>query len=200
MTGEPVAERPWRCFVAVPISERLQAELASMVADLRADPELDAAWRWTDVAGWHLTLAFLGATDPARVPQLSEALAGAARGMERFRVRSGGLGVFPSRRAARVLWYGVDDAQGRLREAARIVRTELGIDPEQRFRPHLTLARARDPRGADAAEIAAAASPAGEIEVDRAVLYRSHLGRGPARYETLATVPFGAPLPVGAPS
>jgi 2'-5' RNA ligase len=195
-----VAERPWRCFVAVPISARLRSALSSTVAALRADPELDAAWRWTDAAGWHLTLAFLGPTDPARVPQLAEALVAAIGGLEPFSVRTGGLGVFPSRRAARVLWYGVDDAVGRLRGAAHLVNAGLGLDDTDRFRPHLTLARARDARGADAAAVAAMESPAGEIEINRAILYRSHLGHGPARYEALAEAQIGTRQPVGASS
>ena len=200
MTPQAAAQRPWRCFVAVPISDRLRSDLSSTVASLRADPDLDGAWRWTDPTGWHLTLAFLGQTDSRRVPQLADALADAVSGLESFSVRTGGLGVFPSRRAACVLWYGVDDGSGQLREAARIVRARLGLDDTDRFRPHLTLARARDPRGADAAAVAATESPAGEIEINRAVLYRSHLGHGPARYEVLAEVPLGTRQPVGASS
>lgn len=194
------AEGPWRCFVGVPISERLRGQLSETVAALRADPELDAAWRWTDPEGWHLTLAFLGATEPAQVPELAEALAAALDALEPFSVPTGGLGAVPARRAARVLWYGVDDDAGRLRRATEAVRAGLGKDAADRFSPHLTLARARDRRGVDATAVLATAAPAGEIDVDRAVLYRSHLGHGPARYEALAVAVLGAGEPVEASS
>ncbi|HYM52447.1 MAG TPA: RNA 2',3'-cyclic phosphodiesterase [Candidatus Dormibacteraeota bacterium] len=195
-----MAERPWRCFVAIPITDRLRSDLSTAVAAMRADPELDAPWRWTDAAGWHLTLAFLGQTDPAHVPRLAEALVAAVGGLEPFIASTGGLGLYPTRRAARVLWYGVDDASGRLGGVAQAVRSGLGLDVTERFRPHLTLARARDPRGVDEAAVAAMESPAGEIEVKQAVLYRSHLGHGPARYEALAEGRLGIQEPVGASS
>jgi hypothetical protein len=38
--------------------------------------------------------------------------------------------------------------------------------------------------------VAAPAAP-GTLRVDRLVLFRSHLGRGPAHYEAIATVPLG---------
>ncbi len=69
------AERPWRCFVAVPIGTELRTSLAEHVARLRRLDGADAAWRWTEAEGWHVTLAFLGATEPAAVPGLGRSLA-----------------------------------------------------------------------------------------------------------------------------
>ena len=40
------------------------------------------------------------------------------------------------------------------------------------------------------------AMPSGEIAVDRLILYRSHLGRGPAHYEPLAEARIGSLLEV----
>jgi hypothetical protein len=36
--------------------------------------------------------------------------------------------------------------------------------------------------------------PAGTLAVEELVLYRSHLGAGPAKYEILAAVPLGLTL------
>jgi 2'-5' RNA ligase len=183
-------ERPWRCFVAVPIGGELREAVAACSSALQALPEAHA-WSWTDAAGWHVTLAFLGATDPARVPSLGRALAAIARRGGTFTVACGGLGAFPSRGRARVLWYGVTDTDGRLRDLAREVQAATGLQPEDRFRAHLTLARARDRSGTDAGPLLASGQPPeGQIEVDHMVLYRSHLGRGPARYEALAVAPL----------
>ena len=185
------AQRPWRCFVAIPIGAELRAALEESLQVLRALPGADA-WRWTDAEAWHVTLAFLGATPPASVPRLAAALEDVAQAQVGFSLDAGGLGAFPSRARARVLWYGVADPEGRLRRLAGAVRTAVGLAEDDRFRGHLTLARARDRFGAEAVTLLDAASPASRLDVDRLVLYRSHLGRGPARYEALATAPLGS--------
>lgn len=185
------AQRPWRCFVAIPIGAELHAAVEERVQVLRSLPGADA-WRWTDAEAWHVTLAFLGATPPASVPRLAAALEDVARAHVGFGLDAGGLGAFPSRSRARVLWYGVADPDGRLRGLAGAVRTAVGLPEDDRFRGHLTLARARDRFGAEAASLLDVASPASRLDVDRLVLYRSHLGRGPARYEALATAPLGS--------
>ena len=115
----------------------------------------------------------------------------AAAGIGPFRVATGGLGAFPSPRRARVVWYRVLDPERRLESLARAVRRQLAIDDGGPFRAHLTLARARAERGAPLDEgLLTAELPEGEISVDRLVLYRSHLGRGPATYESLVEVPL----------
>jgi RNA 2',3'-cyclic 3'-phosphodiesterase len=189
------AERPWRCFVAVPIPDDLRAALAEHVARLRRLDGADAAWRWTDPEGWHVTLAFLGATEASAVPGLERSLVTVAASHSPFAIVTGGHGAFPSRGRARVLWYGIADADGQLRRLARETQTAVGLDSESRFRAHLTLARARERDGSDASHLLSISSPPGQIAVDRIVLYRSHLGRGPAHYEELASAPLSGDGP-----
>ena len=82
---------------------------------------------------------------------------------------------------------------GTLRRQVAALRTGLiglGLEPGGPYRPHLTLARARF-QPVDLRHWLADASPSvpdGRLEVGRVELMRSHLGAGPARYETLATV------------
>jgi 2'-5' RNA ligase len=194
MMGGAAVERPWRCFVAVPIGDELRAGLAVAVEGVRAaDRARDAAFRWTEPEGWHVTLAFLGATPADRVPEIVDALRAAVVGTPPFQVTSGGLGAFPSARRARVVWYRITDAERRLKILAKGVRQALDIDDGAPFRAHLTLARARARDGAALdGELRATDLPRGEILVDRVLLCRSHLGRGPAYYETLAEVPLVA--------
>jgi RNA 2',3'-cyclic 3'-phosphodiesterase len=106
-----------------------------------------------------------------------------------FSVTTGGLGGFPSRRQARVVWYGLAERSDTLADIARETRAALGIEEGSPFRAHLTLARsrARHERGVALPQTAwESRMPAGEIAVDRLILYRSHLGGGPAHYEALA--------------
>jgi 2'-5' RNA ligase len=198
MTDEADVERPWRCFLAVPIPESLRASLTDTVATMRTDPRIEVEWRFADPGGWHVTLAFLGATPVDSVGPLVDRVADAVGELAPFEVSTGGLGGFPSRRHARVLWYRVSDRDRRLRGLARVVQAAAGLDDGTPFRPHITLARARDRRGADAGELMSAEVPIGSVPVPGVTLFRSHLGRGPARYEVLAEVPLGAALRVGA--
>jgi 2'-5' RNA ligase len=138
-----------------------------------------------------VTLAFIARTDAATVPGLVAELRRAARSFARFGLATGGLGAFPSRGRARVLWYGVVDPRRELRRLARAVADACALPDEVRFRGHVTLARARERDGADVADLLDADAPAGRLPVERVVLYRSHLGRGPARYEALADIPLG---------
>lgn len=188
------SDRPWRCFVAVPIDTALREALAAITGDLRGRPGAEA-WRWTDADGWHVTLAFMGPTDPARVSALGSALQSVARRQAAFTLDAGGLGGFPSRGRARVLWYGVSDPDGRLRNMAQAVRGAVGLTDDERFHGHLTLARARERFGTDASELVATPVPDARLEVDRLVLYRSHLGSGPAHYEALAAAALRGATP-----
>ena len=187
-------EERWRCFVAVPLGEELRSELRRAVEELRAAvPEAAEGLRWTEPDGWHLTLVFLGWVAPEAVAGIGRAVEGVAAAHDPFEISTGGLGGFPSRRQVRVLWYGLADHSAELGELARTTRQALGVDESSPFRAHLTLARARAERGIALPEtIWQMTLPTGRIAVDRLVLYRSHLGRGPARYEALAEAHLGA--------
>ncbi|WP_306206755.1 RNA 2',3'-cyclic phosphodiesterase [Actinoplanes sp. RD1] len=90
----------------------------------------------TPVEKWHVTLAFLGEVAEERLPALRARLAGVAvpKGRE-LRLRGGG--DF----ARRVTWAGVE---GELDDLAAAVRDAVELTDERPFRPHLTVAYARD--------------------------------------------------------
>ena len=184
----------WRCFVAVSIGDSLRRDLAASVEVWRTRPDL-AGLRWTDPAGWHVTLAFLGAVDPARIGELGTSVRAVAATSRPAVLRSGGVGGFPSSRRARVGWYGIADP-GHLAEIAGRLSTALGLDAPAPFRPHLTLARAKREPVDLSAWREEANEPAGVLEVTGLELMRSHLGRRPARYEIITSTPLGAPAHV----
>lgn len=177
----------WRCFVAVPIDERLRADLEAAREAWRRSADL----RWTAPEGWHVTLAFLGSIEAGDVPRLVQRLLPIARAHRPSRHDVGHLGAFPTPARARVAWCGIDDGPDRcLERLAGDVAASLDLGTTTPFRAHLTLARSRRP--VDLRPwLASASVPAGAIEVDRIELMRSHLGTGPARYETLATMTLG---------
>jgi RNA 2',3'-cyclic 3'-phosphodiesterase len=187
-----MSDERWRCFVAVPLGEALRLELSRAAAEWRTQPPADAL-RWAEPDAWHLTLAFLGPTDPDDVPRIAAALGDVAATHEPFEAATGRLGAFHRPGSVRVLWYGVADGDGRLAALAGDLANALDLSDGEPFRAHVTLARARrrpvDLRGW--IETASESAPTGTLEVDRMILMRSHIGRGPARYEALATVALG---------
>lgn len=144
-------------------------------------------------SNWHLTVRFLDTVDEPTYERFVAALDQADLGSP-FRVRLGSLGAFPGTRNATVLWAGVDGDVASLEAVAATVEdcaVGAGLEPEERpFRPHLTLSRIRPPE--DVAALVGTA-PLGGIgwECRELVVYQSHLGGGPARYEPLETILLG---------
>lgn len=141
MTGGPEAPARRRAFVALDLPEPLRLALAAVAEDLR--PALTGV-RWVAPANLHLTLRFLGWTKDAILDALQGKLADAAAGCPPLTGRVSGLGVFPERGRARVVWAGIDlpPAVTALHGGCEAAARSLGFAPEQRgFSPHLTLGR-----------------------------------------------------------
>lgn len=186
----------WRTFVALPLPADWQCALAAVIEDLaQAAPQ---GVRWTSPANIHLTLRFLGDTDPAAVPELIGRLRQSATGMTAPELSLCGLGTFPARREPRVIWAGLSGDLERLEELHRIAESAalaLGWPAERRpFRPHLTLGRLRD-RASDGARravrdaVAAAVIPPASLwRPDAMRLYRSVLTPHGPIYTSLGEV------------
>lgn len=183
-----VSEASVRSFVALLLPDAVRARLARGVAALRSQaPEL----AWVRADNLHLTLRFLGAVDAAAVEVACRAVQTAAAGIPSFRMGLEGLGAFPTPRAARVVWAGVGTGRATVVALQAALERELvaqGIPPDGRpFHPHVTLARARDRRGARDLEAVLGAGPRfGECPVGAIHLMRSDLTAGGARYAILA--------------
>jgi 2'-5' RNA ligase len=172
----------------------------ALVDKIVGDPRLPEAGRlrWAVTENLHLTVRFLGATAPDRVPDVVAATESAARMTAPFTVRLAGAGAFPAPDRPRVVWLGIVEGTPRLAALAGALSGELadrGWDRDERpFRAHLTLGRADGVPGAGRA-VAALADAAASLDaawtVDRLVVYQSDLERGPVRYRPLATALLG---------
>jgi 2'-5' RNA ligase len=190
-----------RLFVAVPVADDVRRAVGRLMEDVAGAPIEERSYgqpRWVRVDGLHLTLRFLGATADERRSELAAALRAAAEGVTSFRVSLHGGGAFPSLSRPRVLWIGITEGAEQLGSLARVLSDELGRlgwPPEDRpFQPHLTLARTDGVPGAGerAERLAELAADLEESwQADRIVLYRSILGRGPARYEAVEEASLG---------
>jgi RNA 2',3'-cyclic 3'-phosphodiesterase len=181
-----------RLFVAITPPPAAIGQLDQAVARLRsARPEL----RWAGTDAWHVTLAFLGEVDERVLPDLRTRLQRAAGRHEAQPLAIMGGGAFPSAGRARVLWAGLQADTAALAGLAASVAAgarRAGAPPAdegRKYRPHLTLARCREPADvrdlvAELAGFTSTGWTASQIE-----LIRSHLGRQP-RYEQLASWPL----------
>ena len=177
--------RPLRLFVAFDIPEEIRDSVESAVAQWR---ERYPRAKWVPKPNQHVTLKFLGATWPRLVEWVRETVANAAHANEPVRTRVTGLGAFPNERRGRVLWAGLDDDGRRLARIAASLDEGLSREfaPEKRaFTPHLTVARFEPPAELQGLEDVRFESD--PFDVDRIVLYRSHLRRPAPFYERLAT-------------
>ncbi len=175
-----------RIFVAVPLSEEARVVLTGLLDGI------DMPGSVVPPANWHITLRFIGRADDVAFDRLLGSLDEAGLGRA-FDLELGEMGAFPRPKSATVLWLGVAKDQARLGELAVEVEDAVqaaGFEAEERpFRPHLTLSRVRPP--VDVTRLIASFPRAGlGWRCSSIVVYRSHLGRGPARYEPLETFPL----------
>ena len=141
-------------------------------------------------ANFHLTLAFLGNVEPARLPDI-EAAGDRCQG-EPFTITLDRLGFW---RRSRILWLGASEVPGPLRALAETLWSSLdacGFERERRtFHPHVTLARR-------AAPLRRAGTPAPIAwSVDGFSLVESVAGQRGSQYEVLATWPLGVEVLAG---
>jgi 2'-5' RNA ligase len=169
-----------RIFIAVDISDDARRRAAVHIDELRSGfKDLRVGWERSEKL--HLTLKFLGDATNEQLEKLNNAVGQATSLAAYFCLRTGETGVFPSIQKARVLWLGLEDAGGELQRLHQVLETECesaGFARETRdFKPHLTIARLREPgksAGLAAAHLRAQIEPV-EFEVPEIVIYESRL-------------------------
>jgi RNA 2',3'-cyclic 3'-phosphodiesterase len=146
-----------RAFLAVELSQELQAGIATVQQELkhRIEPELKRDMRisWTQPASIHLTLKFLGDMDEQAIDPLLVVVEQAIGSQIAVNVPLERLGAFPRPQSPRVLWVGPLENWDRGAEAKRIAEIHGAIEQAceglrflretKPFSPHLTLARIR---------------------------------------------------------
>jgi RNA 2',3'-cyclic 3'-phosphodiesterase len=184
-----------RLFFAVELPRDVREAAAAHTARLRRDfPAARASWPRPD--SLHLTLKFLGEVEGIRLDSLWNAGAAAAAGLAPFALTIEGAGTFPPRGAARVLWLGVRDDDGQLSRLQFRLDKECahaGFPRESKpYKPHLTLARLRDPHAAAALSEPHHRTPFGPhtFQVSGFVLMRSELAPGGSRYTPISRHSF----------
>jgi RNA 2',3'-cyclic 3'-phosphodiesterase len=133
-----------RLFIALDIDDGIRERIARFVDGVRG---FAPAARWVHPESLHVTLKFIGEKPEPAVVEIKQALGTiAARTIE---IHFRGYGFFPTAKAPRVFWVGIEAGSELPALAAAVDETisHLGITREEHaFNPHLTLARGGDRR------------------------------------------------------
>lgn len=181
-----------RSFIAVPVGEEIRRAVEVVEGELKRSR---ADVKWVRPANVHITLKFLGGVEAGRMDLVSQTLAGALEGARSFDAAVSGVGTFPPNpRRARVVWVGLSDGVGEMKELAGRVEEAMagiGFEKEKRaFKSHLTIGRVR--RGARRLDdlgraIAEVEFKRLKLSVDRVNLVKSELTPSGAVYTILET-------------
>ena len=142
-------EKAIRAFLAIDPPEEIFREIIKIQERLRKAIQGDI--RWVRPEGIHLTLKFFGYVYESDIANISRVVRDGVANMKALMLNVRNIGAFPSANRPRVLWLGIDGDT----EALINLQTEIdagfqdyGIKKEDRpFRPHLTLARIKEPKG-----------------------------------------------------
>jgi RNA 2',3'-cyclic 3'-phosphodiesterase len=130
-----------RLFVAIEIDETLRS-LGESAAELLA--ARGVVGRFELPEKMHVTVAFLGSTDDANLPAVTQALHDASAGCSSFTLDFERVGAFPNERRPRVVWIGPaheSDAFALCAGRVRAAFERLGFAFEHDANAHITICR-----------------------------------------------------------
>ncbi len=140
-------ERLLRTFIAIAVPRTVNEVQGMLKTTI---DKRDKAIKWVKPNSIHLTLKFIGPTQPDMVPIISERLQKLVLDFQPLELRITGTGCFPDPRRPRVLWLGMEGDTDGLKSVAKAVHgslVDLGFpDESKKFVPHITLARIRYPQ------------------------------------------------------
>ena len=195
-----------RIFIGIDLDPDVRARIARFLEGVESfAPEA----RWVRPESLHVTLKFIGEQKPEKVEAITERL----RQIESkaFEIRTAGYGFFPTAKAPRVFWIGIQ-AGPQLAELAKsidVATAELGVPREDRpYSPHLTLARTGGARSSGSPKWRKGDGPnqtfaglekrlaaMGELDFGTTaahefILYQSQLSPGGSKYTKLQRFPL----------
>lgn len=135
--------KPERLFWAINLPGELKEKLHKLQKQLDI---ANNAVKWVKPQNYHLTIKFLGDTDPAVKNDLVQAVFEGLKRMKCFELNVSGLGFFPANSTTpRIFWAGLGgdlDCLAVLFHQVEKAVLPFGYPQEHRkFSPHLTLAR-----------------------------------------------------------
>lgn len=169
-----------RLFIAVGIPPEIKRALNEAQRRL---PE-EGGLKRVELPLLHITLKFLGEVNPKMLEKIDHALGGVS--FSPFTVDLKGIGVFPNPSYIRVVWVGCDNRA--LEKLAEQINGKLaGLFPEEKFSPHVTIARVKRKLVLDNYLKENAEKGFGRFQVNEFHLIESVLSREGPKYNVLSS-------------
>ena len=183
-----------RLFMAIGIPAEITEKIAPLQKVL-ADTKADVSWVGPE--HFHVTVKFLGEVDEALVPEIIARMNRAAGEVPAFELEVEGLDKFPEKGPTRVIISRILSPDQRLTKLHRLLDSGIGgmgLPMDTRVLvPHLTLGRVRSNHGINRLVRLLERHDLdffGAFLAMAVTLYRSLLGDGPAKYESLHRAPL----------
>jgi 2'-5' RNA ligase len=188
-----------RLFFALEIPNGIKAEMAKIQARLEQFVPRGTI-RWVEPEAAHFTIRFVGEKSMAEIAPMVSAVEGLDLQFGPIPLAVSGFGCYPSCSRPRVLWLGVHDKQGELKQLSDQLEEGLqavGIPKENRpFTPHLTLGRINRRHSAEQYSSLVdqvqdyRVGSIGQFDASELVLFRSELKRTGAIYTVIHRFAF----------
>jgi len=187
-----------RTFIAVEMSPRVISRAGDLIDKLRVAA---AEINWVRPQQMHLTLKFLGDVPDTDTPDICNVVRRVAASFEPFEITCRGAGAFPSAKAPKTLWIGIEDGADELKKLQAALddalKTELGFAKEPRgFHPHLTLGRVKREMPGSTGELSQLLEKHIHFDADLAIIdelvtFASFLSRQGPRHDPLDHAELG---------
>jgi 2'-5' RNA ligase len=175
-----------RLFTAVEVPANIGQSLALLRGGLPGA-------RWVEPENYHVSLRFIGDIDDALAREIADMLGQVKR--PRFDLRIDGLDSFGGNRPRVVVAAvpAVPELVDLQADHERLMQ-RVGLEPERKYRPHVTLARLRDTSSRQVADFLSTRQPfrSTSFPVSRFVLYSSRASVGGGPYVIEAEYPLAA--------
>jgi len=133
-----------RLFIAIPVPLAVREEISRAQSQLQRNSP-PGIIRWTRSEQFHVTIKFLGDVQSEQVQALAKAVFLVCSKFPKLQLSAHGIGFFPGSQRPRIVWAGVADKSGKLRELHReMEQAVLPFGPakaEESFTGHITLGR-----------------------------------------------------------
>ena len=129
-----------RTFVAIEVSSK---DVLNSIHKIQT--ELNIKAKPVELHNMHFTVQFLGEVSEEMVRKISDALSSIE--FSTFSISFVSVGVFPKPNFPRVIWIGTNDGVSELEKLAEMIRSELsqlGFNPDKKFKPHVTIFRVKN--------------------------------------------------------